>query len=110
MRWDGSVHVNKDITLIGGLAGRRISLGYAGSLMTIYSSAEITNLSLVGIDHCKGVVLQAPEENDENIYFGEKGSEVIFIKPGGSSSIDTNSLTDIYLKTDHTQLVNILVY
>jgi len=43
------------------------------------------------------ILLQAPETNTANIYFGEKGREVAFIVPGGSAGLNT-TLANVFVK------------
>ena len=66
--------------------------------------------SIMEVDHCKGIVIQAASANSGVVNFGNKGAEVMFLIAGGSSAIDTNSLTDIYVKGTLNDKLNILVY
>lgn len=73
-------------------------------------STSLSDLVDQESDLCNGVLLQAPLENIQNIYFGENGREFAFIVNGGSSGLDVTNIRNIYVKGDPADYLIIIVY
>ncbi len=63
-----------------------------GVTSTPQSIQDITNKDYAGT-----VVLQAPEDNVENVYYGTNDRQLVFIVPGGSITLPATGLHSLYV-------------
>lgn len=62
------------------------------------------------IDRCRGVLLQAPLENTDKVYFGERGREFAFILNGGAAGLDVTNIRDIFVMGDIADYLIVIAY
>ncbi len=62
------------------------------------------------IDRCKGILMQAPIENDDTIYFGEKGREFGRILNGSTVNLDVTNIRDIHVYGTVTDSLIVIAY
>lgn len=74
------------------------------------NSQSLTELCGGEITRCNGALIQAPLENTDKIYFGEKGREYAFVINGGSAGIDVSNIKDVYVKGDPADYIIVVIY
>jgi hypothetical protein len=61
------------------------------------------------IDRCRNVLIQAPMENDNTVYFGEKGREFGRVLNGSTVSLDVSNMRDIHVLGTITDSLIVIV-
>lgn len=82
------------------------------SFKVAITAASKSLFELVGEDYsvCNEILIQAPDDNSEKIYFGERGREYAFLYNGGSSGLNVQSLKNVYVKgTPPDELIIIIM-